>query len=88
MPLDMDEKFVLLEIAERQKAQYEALASIRMEVVALREAVRSLDPTFDQIVEHKRGFAMGVDAITRSPKLAELDAVIQKVIELGLREST
>ena len=67
----------LLALAEQDKNNYVMISSILDEVAALRETVRGLDPTFDEILAMKRAENNTAD-IARAV-LKGCDLIIQRL---------
>jgi hypothetical protein len=54
MPMEKNTKALFRFLLEWQKTHYLGLAAMTAELSALRETVRSLDPTFSEIMEQRR----------------------------------
>lgn len=79
MPLEPDVKDALLAMAEGQKTHYIMIASMLAELVALRETVRGLDPTFSEVMEHRRALEFEENRAVRLSTIASLDLIIQRL---------
>jgi hypothetical protein len=80
----MDERLrdALLAIAESEKTNYILIASMLAELVALRETVRGLDPTFSEVMEHKRAQEFEENREVRLGTIAAIDQIIQRLKEI------
>jgi hypothetical protein len=79
MPLEPDVKDALLAMAVGQKTHYVMIASMLAEIVALRETVRGLDPTFSEVMEHKRALEFEENRAVRLSTIASLDLIIERL---------
>jgi hypothetical protein len=64
-------------LAEQNKSNYVMISSILDEVAALRETVRGLDPTFDEVLAQKRAEHSTADIAVSVIGLS--DAIIQRL---------
>jgi outer membrane protein TolC len=67
----------LLALAEQCKTQYFGLSLLIDEIAALRETVRVLDPTFDEVLRKKREEAASDDI--RKAAIQQFDEIIQRL---------
>jgi hypothetical protein len=70
-------KDTLLALAKQNKANYEAISLLTDEIVALRETVRHLDPTFDDVLGEQRRKHSGAEI--RSAAIGLIDAIIRRL---------
>jgi hypothetical protein len=77
--MDSQTKDALLALAEGQKGHYIAISSMLAEIVALRETVRGLDPTFSEVMEHKRAQAFEEDSEVRKAIIDSLDRILLRL---------
>ncbi len=55
------------------------IASILAEIAALRETVRGLDPTFSEVMEHRRALEFEENRAVRLSTIASLDLIIERL---------
>jgi hypothetical protein len=77
--MDAQTKDAILAVLTGQKGHYIAIASMTAEIVALRETVRGLDPTFSDVMEVKRLQAFQEDDAVRTSILGSYDELIRRV---------
>jgi hypothetical protein len=75
-------KAILLGMATTQQTLYVAIDSMMSEIVALRETVRGLDPTFSDVMEQRRTLAVADGIEAREAMHASLDMCIQLISRL------
>ena len=72
----------LILLATEQKKQYLMLSAILDELVAVRESIRGLDPTFsDVLAERQRQMALELDASVAA-QVRILDELISKSLQV------
>jgi hypothetical protein len=74
-------KDTLLSFATENRTQYIMLTSILNELVALRETVRGLDPTFGDVMRERQEQAAQTGVELNQSILAGYDLIIQKLTE-------
>jgi hypothetical protein len=82
VPIEANLRDALLAIAETQKTHEIMIQSMIAEIVALRETVRGLDPTFSDVMEHKRALEFEENRATRLSTISALDLIIQRLSAL------
>jgi hypothetical protein len=70
---------VLLALAEQQKNQYIIYSAVLNELAALRETVKSLDPTFSDVIEQKRREQADATREVVSLQVRIFDEIIRRV---------
>ena len=71
--MDNDTRRTLLDIMRFQKAQYALLTKHHAELIALRETVKGLDPTFSDVMEVRRKQVEAVEGQKDKAILAKID---------------
>lgn len=71
-------KEILVALAENAKTHYVVIDSLRAEIEALRETVRSLDPTFSDVIAHRRKVVFEENSEVRTALITAHDAIILK----------
>jgi rubrerythrin len=74
----------LIVFATSLKAQHTMIASVLAELVSLREAVRGLDPTFEEVIERTRKETFQKIAEDTQSHLREYDSLIQLLKDGGI----
>jgi hypothetical protein len=77
-----DLRDALLAVAEMQKTNFLMIQSMLAELVALRETVRGLDPSFSEVMEHRRLLEWETNGEVVRPAILVLDRVIQRLSEM------
>jgi hypothetical protein len=70
---------VLMALLEQQKSQMIFHSGVLRELAALRETVRGLDPTFADVIEHKREEAKTREGDIVARQVQLFDEMLQKV---------
>jgi hypothetical protein len=70
---------VLMALLEQQKSQMIFHSGVFRELAALRETVRGLDPTFADVIEHKREEAKTREGDIVARQVQLFDEMLQKV---------
>ena len=74
--MDTDTRNALLDIMRFQKAQYILLAKNHAELIALRETVKGLDPSFTDVMESRRKQVEAIEGPKDKAILAKFDESI------------
>jgi hypothetical protein len=69
----------LVALADSAKTQYIAFCAVLDEVVALRETVKGLDPTFSDVMTTKRDKQASLFALTRKEAIDGYDEIIRRL---------
>jgi len=75
-------KVILQGMAIQQRTFYVAIDSMMSEIVALRETVRGLDPTFSEVMERRRKEAFADGTATREAMHLALDMTLKLISQI------
>lgn len=69
----------LMALTNNCKTNYVMLSSVLAEIAAVRETVRGLDPTFDDVLARKQKEVMESQAVTVRTVIAAYDVLLQRL---------